>query len=97
MEIFALRDRKTAFSVFVKDAVNIEEFERWFVQSMLIDAKTIFGTFPEDYDIYKICDFDRDSMVVSTIKSPELICSVSDLYDKYHLTRPSFARDSDEA
>lgn len=97
MEIFAIRDRKTAFAMFVKDAVNIDEFERWFVHNMLIDGKTIFCMFPEDYDIYKICEFDRNSMAVSAPKSPKLICSVSDLYDKFNLARPNLARDPDEA
>lgn len=88
MEIFALRDRKTASCLFVKDASNVDDFERWFVQNLLIESKTLFGTFPEDYDIYQLCSFDRDSMLVTTLKSPKLICSVSDLFDKFHLVPP---------
>ena len=97
MDIFCIRDRKTAYVCFVKDAVNSESFERWFVQNLLVDSKTIFGMFPEDYDIYKLCDYDPSSMVVSAPKGPKLFGSVSDLYDKYHLARPNLARDPDEA
>lgn len=96
MDIFVLRDRKAAFSLFVKDAVNYEDFERWFIANMLLDGKTVFQAFPEDYDIYKICSFDRTSMDVTPLKSPKLICSVADLYSKYKLARPSWVSRSDE-
>lgn len=97
MDIFAIRDRKTAYICFTKDSPNFESFERWFVQNLLVDSKTIFSMFPEDYDIYKLCDYDPSSMVVTAPKGPKLYGSVSDLFDKFHLARPSLAQSSDEA
>lgn len=99
MDIFALRDRKAAFTVFVKDSVNYEDFERWFVTNMLLDGngKSVFQAFPEDYDIYQICSFDRTSMLVTPVKSPKLICSVADLYSKFNLARPRWVSNPDEA
>lgn len=97
MDIFAIRDRKTAYICFVKEAVNFESFARWFAQNLLMESKTLFGMFPEDYDIYKLCDYDPSSMVVSAQKGPKLYGSVSDLFDKFHLARSNLARSSDEA
>nr|DAQ54787.1 MAG TPA: DNA binding protein [Microviridae sp.] len=98
MDIFALRDRKAAFTVFVKDSANSEDFERWFITNMLLEdnGKSVFQVFPEDYDIYKLCSFDRTSMLVTPPKSPKLICSVADLYSKYKLARPHWVSNSDE-
>ncbi len=96
MDIFAIRDRKTAYICFIKEADNVECFKRWFATAFL-RADTMFALYPDDYDVYKLCDYDPSSMVVSCLKGPKLYGSVSDIFDQFHLTRPDSARSSDEA
>lgn len=96
--IYALFDRKTKSVQFVKEADNIDCFKRWFA-SVFLHAETIFALYPEDFDIYILGSFDAETMHGDI--EPELLCSVSDLFDLFKLprpfARPDMARSSDEA
>lgn len=86
--IYAIFDRKTKSVQFVKEADNIDCFKRWFASAFL-RADTIFALYPEDFDIYILGSFDAETMHGDI--EPDLLCSVSDLFDLFKLPRP-FAR-----
>lgn len=91
--IFAIFDRKTGSAELVKEADNVEVFERWFVSAFL-RSSSLFGMYPEDFDIYEICSFDPETLYVKVIECqhPQLICSVSDLFDIFKIPRPTSAQ-----
>lgn len=89
--IYAVFDRKTSSTALCKEAVNIEEFERWFATVFLRDA-SMFALYPEDYDIYSICTFDEENMTVPDSTPTRLICSVDELFSIFKLPRPTSAQ-----
>ena len=72
--IYAVFDRKTNSCALCKEAVNIEEFQRWFATVFLRDS-SMFALYPQDYDIYSLCSFNDENMTVDDPNSfPPLIC-----------------------
>lgn len=94
--IFAIFDRKTNSVELVKDADNIQAFERWFA-TVFLRSDGMFALYPEDYDIYDLCGFDPETLRVNADYPAQLICSVSELFDIFKIARPNLARDPDEA
>lgn len=96
--LYAIFDRKTKSVEFVKEADNFDCFKRWFATAFL-RADTMFALYPDDFDIYLIGCFDSETMHGDI--EPDLLCSVSDLFDLFKLprpfTRPAKAHSSDEA
>lgn len=91
--LYAIFDRKTKSVEFVKEADNIECFKRWFATAFL-RVDSMFALYPDDYDIYLLGCFDCETMHGDI--EPDLMCSVSDLFDQFKLARPDSARSSDE-
>lgn len=89
--IYAIFDRKTNSCSLVKEAVNIEEFQRWFATVFLRDS-SMFALYPQDYDIYSVCTFDDEHMKINTDYPPALICSVDELFDIFKIPRPTVAQ-----
>ena len=89
--IYAVFDRKTNSTALCKEAVNVEEFQRWFATVFLRDA-SMFALYPQDYDIYSICTFDEENMTVPDSTPPRLICSVDELFSIFKLPRPTSAQ-----
>ncbi len=89
--IYAVFDRKTNTTALCKEAVNVEEFQRWFATVFLRDA-SMFALYPEDYDIYSICTFDEEHMTIPDCTPPRLICSVDELFSIFKLPRPTSAQ-----
>ncbi len=85
--IYAIFDRKTKSVVFVREADNIECFERWFSMAFL-HSSSMFALYPGDYDVYALCEFDDESMHVSS-DLPDLMCNVDELFDKFKICRPN--------
>lgn len=94
--IYAIFDRKTNSVELVKDADNIQAFERWFA-TVFLRSDSMFALYPEDYDIYDLCGFDPETLRVNADYPAQLICSVSELFDIFKIARPNLARDPDEA
>lgn len=88
--IYAIFDRKTSSVELVKEADNIQAFERWFA-TVFLRNDGMFSLYPEDYDIYELCMFDPETLKVTVGSGSELICSVSDLFDIFKIPRPNFA------
>lgn len=88
--IYAIFDRKTNFVELVKDADNIQAFERWFA-TVFLRGDGMFALYPDDYDIYELCMFDPETLKVTVDSGSELICSVSELFDIFKIPRPNFA------
>lgn len=86
--IYAIFDRKTKSVEFIREAANIDCFKRWFATAFL-RADTMFALYPDDYDIYLLGCFDSETMHGNI--EPDLMCSVSDLFDLFKIPRP-FAR-----
>lgn len=86
--IYAVFDRKTNSCVLCKEAVNVEEFQRWFATVFLRDS-SMFALYPEDYDIYSICTFDDENMTIPEPFSPRIICSVDELFSIFKIPRPT--------
>ena len=89
--IYAVFDRKTNSCALCKEAVNIEEFERWFATVFLRDA-SMFALYPQDYDIYSLCTFDDENMTIPDHFPPCLICSVDELFSIFKIPRPTSAQ-----
>lgn len=94
--IFAIFDRKTNSVELVKDADNIQAFERWFV-TVFLRSDGMFALYPDDYDIYELCALNPETLEVNADHPSTLICSVSELFDIFKIARPNLARDPDEA
>lgn len=94
--IYAIFDRKTNSVELVKDADNIQAFERWFA-TVFLRSDCMFALYPEDYDIYDLCGFNPETLSVNADYPAQLICSVSELFDIFKIARPNIARDPDEA
>lgn len=89
--IYAVFDRKTNSCALCKDAVNIEEFQRWFATVFLRDT-SMFALYPEDYDIYALCTFDDENMTIPEYSPTHLICSVDELFSIFKIPRPTSAQ-----
>lgn len=89
--VYAIFDRKTNSTCFVKDASGIQEFERWFVTAFL-RSDSMFALYPEDYDIYSLCLFDEEKMTVDNENPPYFVCSVDALFDTFKIPRPTTAQ-----
>lgn len=88
--IYAIFDRKTNSCSLCKEAVNIEEFQRWFATVFLRDS-SMFALYPQDYDIYSLCCFNEENMSVDNDFPPCLICSVDELFSIFKIPRPTSA------
>ena len=94
--IYAIFDRKTNSVELVKDADNIQAFERWFA-TVFLRSDSMFALYPDDYDIYELCAFNPETLKVCPDFPSMLICSVSELFDIFKIARPNLVRDPDEA
>lgn len=88
--IYAIFDRKTNSVELVKEADNIQAFERWFA-TVFLRSDGMFALYPDDYDIYELCVLDPETLKVNVDSGSELICSVSELFDIFKIPRPNFA------
>lgn len=88
--IYAVFDRKTNSVELVKEADNIQSFERWFA-TVFLRSDGMFALYPEDYDIYELCMFDPETLKVNVDYGSDLICSVSELFDIFKIPRPTIA------
>lgn len=88
--IYAIFDRKTNSVELVKDSDNVQAFERWFV-TVFLRGDGMFALYPEDYDIYALCQFNPETLKVNVDYGSELICSVSELFDIFKIPRPNLA------
>lgn len=89
--IYAVFDRKTNSCALCKEALNVEEFQRWFATVFLRDS-SMFALYPQDYDIYSVCTFDEENMTIPDFAPPHLICSVEELFSIFNLPRPTIAQ-----
>lgn len=94
--IYAVFDRKTNSVEFIKEADNLQAFQRWFA-TVFLRSDGMFALYPDDYDIYELCAFDPETLRVNAEFPPEYLCSVSELFDIFKIARPNLARSSDEA
>ena len=88
--IFAIFDRKTNSVELVKESDNIQTFERWFA-TVFLRGDGMFALYPEDYDIYSLTSFDPETLKINVDCGPDLICSVSELFDIFKIPRPNLA------
>lgn len=91
--LYAVFDRKTKSVDFVKEADNIDCFKRWFA-TVFLRSDGMYALYPEDYDIYLLGCFDCETMHGDL--EPDLMCSVSDLFDQFKLARPHQRPNKDE-
>lgn len=89
--IYAVYDRKTNSVELVKDADNIQAFERWFA-TVFLRSDGMFALYPKDYDIYELCMFNPETLKVNIDSGSELICSVDELFDIFKIPRPAVAQ-----
>lgn len=89
--VYAIFDRKTNSTCFVKDAYCIQEFERWFATTFL-RSDSMFALYPDDYDIYSLCTFDEEKMTIDNQDPPYFVCSVDALFDIFKIPRPTVAQ-----
>lgn len=89
--IYAVFDRKTNSCALCKEAVNIEEFQRWFATAFLRDS-SMFALYPQDYDIYALFTFDEEHMTSADPFPPHVICSVDELFSIFHIPRSTSAQ-----
>lgn len=89
--IYAIFDRKTGSCSLVKEAVGIEEFERWFA-TVFLRSDAMFALYPADFDIYELCVLDDEHMTLNTDYPPRLVCSVDELFDIFKIPRPTSAQ-----
>ena len=79
--LYAVFDRKVKEFIMLREAVNIAEFKRWFILGFLDGYKSIFASFPDDYDVYALCDFSSETGRIDGNPEPKLILNVKDLVD----------------
>lgn len=89
--IYAVFDRKTSSCVLVKEAVNLEEFERWFA-TVFLRSGSMFALYPADFNIYILCSLDEEHITINSDYPPALLCSVDDLFDIFKIPRPTVAQ-----
>ncbi len=89
--VYAVFDRKTNSCALCKEAVNIEEFQRWFVTVFLRDS-SMFALYPADYDIYSLFTFDEEHMTSADPFPPCVVCSVEELFSIFKIPRPTSAQ-----
>lgn len=77
--IYGVFDRKIKEYVLIRDSVNIEDFKRWFVMTFMDGYKSVFSSFPADYDIYDLCGYDSETGVVTCDYPPALVCNVDEM------------------
>lgn len=88
--IYCVYDRKTNSCALCKEASTLPEFERWFA-TVFLRSDAIFALYPKDYDIYSVCSFDDEHMILVDGDPMKLICSVDALFDIFNLSRPTSA------
>ena len=76
---------------FVKEAANIEEFQRWFATVFLRDS-SMFALYPEDYDIYSLLLLMKEHMTSADSLPPRVVCSVEELFSIFKIPRPTSAQ-----
>lgn len=89
--IYAVFDRKTCSCALVKEAVSLEDFERWF-STVFLRSNSLFALYPADFDIYSLCGLDDEHMKINTDYPPALLCSVEELFDIFKIPRPTVAQ-----
>lgn len=72
MPVYCIKDNKSGFltpTVDQNDATAMRNFEH-----ALMNANTVLGTHPADFDLYKLGVFDSESGRIESLPTPELIC-----------------------
>lgn len=94
--IYGVFDRKIKEYVLIRDSVNIEDFKRWFTLTFFDGYKSVFSSFPADYDIYDLAGYDSESGVISVDFPPSLVCNVDEMV-KATLDKPETPSSSELA
>lgn len=88
--IYCVFDRKTHSVELVKEFDNVEAFQRWFV-TVFLRSESMFALYPDDYDVFELCRFDTESLVLDEEGVPRLLFNLSELFDIFKIPRPSLA------
>jgi hypothetical protein len=96
MSIYAVFDRKTNSVALVKEAENLDAFQRWFA-TVFLRTDSMFALYPDDYSVYNLCSFDSETLEGEKTWSPSVVCDVAAIFDHFRLARPNLVRDPDEA
>lgn len=89
--IYCIYDRKTNSCALCKEASTLPEFERWFA-TVFLRSDAMFALYPKDYDIYSVCTFDDEHMILVDGDPMKLVCSVDALFDIFNIPRPTSAQ-----
>lgn len=92
--IYCVFDRKTHSVELVKEFDNVEAFQRWFT-TVFLRSDSMFALYPDDYDVYEICRFDPESLVIDKDATSRLLFNISELFDIFKIPRPSLAPAND--
>lgn len=88
--IYCVFDRKTHSVEFVKEFDNVQAFQRWFA-TVFLRSDSMFALYPDDYDVFELCRFDTESLVLDEEGVPRLLFNMSELFDIFKIPRPSLA------
>lgn len=86
--IYAVFDRKTHSVELVKEFDNLAAFQRWFA-TVFLRSDSMFALYPDDYDVYEICRFNTESLVIDKDATSKLLFNISELFDIFKIPRPS--------
>lgn len=92
--IYCVFDRKTHSVELVKEFDNVEAFQRWFA-TVFLRADSMFALYPDDYDVYEICHFDTESLVIDKNATSRLLFNISELFDIFKIPRPSLVQSAE--
>lgn len=88
--IYCVFDRKTHSVELVREFDNVEAFQRWFA-TVFLRSDSMFALYPDDYDVYEICRFNTESLVIDKDATSHLLFNISELFDIFKIPRPSLA------
>lgn len=92
--IYCVFDRKTHSVELVKEFDNVEAFQRWFA-TVFLRSDSMFALYPDDYDVYELCRFDTESLVLDKDIAPRLLFNMSELFDIFKIPRPSLVQSNE--
>lgn len=92
--IYCVFDRKTHSVDLVKDFDNVEGFQRWFA-TVFLRTDSMFALYPDDFDVYELCRFDSESLVLDKDSAAHLLFNLSELFDIFKIPRPSLVQSNE--
>lgn len=97
MYYYSVYDKKAETYSTLSPGVNKEVYLRGLTSALLGNPSSMFVSYPEDYEIYQILDFDDgDGCVYDS--EPEFICSMTEVVKRMkHVLGRSEEDGSDEA